>query len=137
MGNLATMARTCSPDTKTRQDGVVIRLIATDLDGTIVPHDGSVSARTLAALDAAADSGIRIVFVTGRPPRWMQDIVSDTGHRGVAICANGAYVYDMAADSVVETFAMSVDDARDCCEVDSRGLAECGIRSRDPRRLRT
>lgn len=90
----------------------MIRLIATDLDGTIVREDGTVSRRTLAAFEAAAAGGIRIVFVTGRPPRWMQEIVTETGHRGVAVCANGAYVYDMGTDSVVETFAMAAESAR-------------------------
>jgi HAD superfamily hydrolase (TIGR01484 family) len=47
----------------------VPRLIATDLDGTIVRHDGSVSARVLEAFAAASEVGVRIVFVTGRPPR--------------------------------------------------------------------
>jgi hydroxymethylpyrimidine pyrophosphatase-like HAD family hydrolase len=89
----------------------VIRLIATDLDGTIVHHDGSISARTLRALEAASRAGIRVVFVTGRPPRWMGSVVEATGHRGVGICANGAYIYDLASEAVVQTFAMAVDSA--------------------------
>jgi hydroxymethylpyrimidine pyrophosphatase-like HAD family hydrolase len=89
------------------------RLIATDLDGTIVNHDGSVSERTLAVFGRALDSGVRIVFVTGRPPRWMHEIATVTGHRGVGICANGAYVYDMTSETVLETFAMSAHAARD------------------------
>jgi Cof subfamily protein (haloacid dehalogenase superfamily) len=87
------------------------RLIATDLDGTIVNHDGSVSARVVGALTAAMDSGIRVVFVTGRPPRWMHEVAEATGHSGVGICANGAYVYDMRDECVLETFAMSIEVA--------------------------
>ena len=100
----------------TRNDGQVSqppRLIATDLDGTIVHHDGSVSARTLAAFDAASEAGIRIVFVTGRPPRWMAEVADVTGHTGVGICANGAYVYDMNTEEVLDTFGMSADVAID------------------------
>lgn len=89
------------------------RLIATDLDGTIVNHDGSVSVRVVKALAAAMDAGVRIVFVTGRPPRWMHEIAEATGHAGVGICANGAYVYDMADEVVLETFAMTADVAAD------------------------
>ncbi|MFL6071165.1 MAG: HAD family hydrolase [Actinomycetes bacterium] len=88
------------------------RLIATDLDGTIVHDDGSVSKRTLAALQAAMEAGIRVVFVTGRPPRWMRVVAEETGHRGIGVCANGAYVYDMHTELVVETFAMDADVAR-------------------------
>jgi hydroxymethylpyrimidine pyrophosphatase-like HAD family hydrolase len=89
------------------------RLIATDLDGTIVRHDGSVSRRVLAAFEAAMDAGVQIVFVTGRPPRWMHEVAVATGHAGVGICANGAYVYDMQTEVVLETFAMSADVAGD------------------------
>lgn len=90
-----------------------VRLIATDLDGTIVDHDGSVSPRVLDAFATAASQDIRVVFVTGRPPRWMREVAEVTGHTGVGICANGAYVYDMHSEVVVETFAIPLDSARD------------------------
>jgi Cof subfamily protein (haloacid dehalogenase superfamily) len=71
------------------------RLIATDLDGTLLRDDQSVSARTVAALAAAEDAGIEVFFVTGRPARWM-DVVSDHVHgHGLAICGNGAAVVDL------------------------------------------
>jgi HAD superfamily hydrolase (TIGR01484 family) len=69
---------------------MTVRLIATDLDGTIVRSDGEISARTRAALAAAEDAGLLVVFVTGRPPEVMKPISDATGHRGVAVCANGA-----------------------------------------------
>ena len=65
-----------------------MRLVATDLDGTIVQRDGSVSPRTVAALAAVEASGRHLVLVTGRPPRWMAPVVQATGHRGVAVCGN-------------------------------------------------
>ncbi|MFC9080653.1 Cof-type HAD-IIB family hydrolase [Streptomyces sp. NPDC057062] len=71
------------------------RLIATDLDGTLLRDDKSVSERTVAALAAAEEAGIEVFFVTGRPARWM-DIVSDHVHgHGLAICGNGAAVVDL------------------------------------------
>nr|WP_235024011.1 Cof-type HAD-IIB family hydrolase [Streptomyces sp. WAC05374] len=71
------------------------RLIATDLDGTLLRDDKSVSDRTVSALAAAEEAGIEVFFVTGRPARWM-GVVSDhvQGH-GLAICANGAAVVDL------------------------------------------
>jgi Cof subfamily protein (haloacid dehalogenase superfamily) len=78
-----------------------VRLIATDLDGTLLRDDKSVSERTVAALDAAEQAGIEVFFVTGRPARWM-DVVSDHVHRhGLAICANGAAVVDLHRGSRV------------------------------------
>ncbi|MFH8344948.1 HAD hydrolase family protein [Streptomyces sp. NPDC018045] len=76
-------------------DGKTIRLIATDLDGTLLRDDKTVSGRTIAALAAAERAGIEVFFVTGRPARWM-DVVSDHVHgHGLAICANGAAVVDL------------------------------------------
>ncbi|MGX2995907.1 HAD family hydrolase [Streptomyces sp. JNUCC 64] len=71
------------------------RLIATDLDGTLLRDDKSVSPRTVAALAAAEEAGIEVFFVTGRPARWM-DVVSAHLHgHGIAICGNGAAVVDL------------------------------------------
>jgi Cof subfamily protein (haloacid dehalogenase superfamily) len=80
-----------------------MRLVACDLDGTIVRPDFSISERTLAALDACVCAGVRIVFVTGRPPRWVLPMGDLTGHRGLAICGNGAVVLDLAAGRVVSS----------------------------------
>lgn len=71
------------------------RLIATDLDGTLLHDDKYVSDRTIAALAAAEQAGIEVFFVTGRPARWM-DVVREHVHgHGLAICANGAIVVDL------------------------------------------
>ena len=88
------------------------RLIATDLDGTIVRSDGTISARTRAALGAAEEGGLVVVFVTGRPPRWMGQVSEATGHTGLAICANGAIVYDLHTEEIVQAHAMEADLAR-------------------------
>lgn len=77
------------------------KLIATDLDGTIVPHDRPISDRTIDALSKANDLGIKIFFVTGRPPRWMVDI-RETFNFGEAICCNGGMYYDLRNDEVLE-----------------------------------
>jgi len=53
------------------------KLIATDLDGTIAPHAAPISKRTIAALTRAHELGVKVFFVTGRPPRWMNQIRDD------------------------------------------------------------
>lgn len=86
-----------------------MRLIASDIDGTILGHDGKISDRTVAAFRDAADAGIEIVFVTGRPPRWLDPIRDQIGHTGTVICSNGALSYDLASDSVVNSHLLSWD----------------------------
>ena len=70
------------------------KLIATDLDGTIVADYGFISERTISAFSNAHKMGIEIFFVTGRPPRWMAEIKEAFGF-GNAICANGAMLFDL------------------------------------------
>jgi hypothetical protein len=77
--------------------------VATDLDGTIVRRDQSISPRTVKAFRACVEAGIDVVFVTGRPPRWMAPVVEATGHAGTAVCANGAILYDLATERIVRT----------------------------------
>ncbi|MEU8887420.1 HAD family hydrolase [Streptomyces sp. NPDC048442] len=90
-----------------------VRLIATDLDGTLLRDDKSVSPRTVAALAAAEAAGIEVFFVTGRPARWM-DVVSAHVHgHGLAICANGAAVVDLhAGGELIEVRPLERADAR-------------------------
>ena len=78
------------------------KVVATDLDGTLLRSDGTVSQRSRDALAAAEDAGALVVLVTGRPPRWMPPVVEQTAHRGLAVCANGALVYDLHTETVVE-----------------------------------
>jgi Cof subfamily protein (haloacid dehalogenase superfamily) len=86
-----------------------MRLVATDLDGTIVRADGTVSPRVVKVLQACQDAGVHVVYVTGRPPRWLADVVEQTGHRGTALCGNGAIVYDLAAERVLHARTMPAD----------------------------
>ncbi len=74
---------------------VGVTLIATDLDGTILRADGTVSERTVSALSTRVDAGDTVIFVTGRSPgdpllRLPYHLLSD----GRMICANGAVEYD-------------------------------------------
>lgn len=84
-----------------------LRLVATDLDGTIVCSDGSVTPRTVSALRACEAAGIPVVIVTGRPPRWLGDVVAATGLSAVAVAANGAVLYDSGRQQIVRAWTIS------------------------------
>ena len=89
--------------------GLRPKLIATDLDGTIVSHDGAISARTVKAFTKARDLGVEVFFVTGRPPRWMPEIREAFGF-GSAICGNGAMLYDLMGDKVLEEWLIETPE---------------------------
>ncbi|MFE5830455.1 HAD family hydrolase [Streptomyces sp. NPDC056488] len=69
------------------------RLVATDLDGTLLRSDESVSARTRDALAAATAAGAAHIVVTGRAVPWTRHILDDLGYEGIAVCGQGAQVY--------------------------------------------
>lgn len=77
------------------------RLVATDLDGTLLRDDGTVSAYTAGMLNRVQAAGIPVVFVTARPPRRARQIARSVGLGGLAICGNGAIVYDLDTETVV------------------------------------
>lgn len=79
------------------------RLIATDLDGTLLRSDGTVSDRTRAAVLAAQQAGSVFVMVTARPPRWLHDLSYLVGEHGVAIVANGSILYDVLRRKAIRT----------------------------------
>jgi len=90
-------------------------VVATDLDGTIVSPDGTISERTRAALSLVEGAGSWLVLVTGRPQRWLAPIAEQTAHRGLAICSNGALLYDLHTESVLESHLLTPQQLSDLC----------------------
>ena len=88
------------------------RAIATDLDGTLLREDKTISPRTVEAIHAAEDAGILVVIATGRPPRWIPPIVEQLGERGLVVCANGASIYDPERHELVEQIELRPDVMR-------------------------
>lgn len=86
-------------------------LLATDLDGTLLRSDGTVSPRAREAIAAARDAGVRVLFVTGRPPQFLAEMADTTGHSGDVLCANGAMLTSLETlqPTLVRSFAH--DDA--------------------------
>lgn len=79
----------------------MIRLVVTDLDGTLLAPDGTIPAENVAALREAHARGVHIVIATGRPIRWLGCLapIADLTH--VVIASNGAVTYDLTEDRVV------------------------------------
>ena len=89
------------------------RLIATDLDGTLLRDDGTIPPRSRAAIHAARDAGLWVVFVTARPPRDVRELAGHAGLDGIAVCSNGAILYDVATDRFMHHERLAMDLALD------------------------
>jgi Cof subfamily protein (haloacid dehalogenase superfamily) len=89
-----------------------VRLVATDLDGTLLRSDGTVSDRTRRALNATIAAGVDVVILTARPPRYIDLVAEQMGISGVVVCSNGAMLYDLATGRVTDVLALPLQTAR-------------------------
>lgn len=84
------------------------RLVASDVDGTLLDPADRVPPRAVAAIGRLRAAGVAFTLVTGRPPRWIAPVYDQLGEPGLAICANGAVLYDAAADRVLGARTLDV-----------------------------
>lgn len=79
-----------------------VRLVATDLDGTLLGPTGAVSSRGANAIRAARAAGIHVVPVTGRPPQALWHLAKAANLGPFGVCSNGAAIVDLEHQQVVE-----------------------------------
>jgi Cof subfamily protein (haloacid dehalogenase superfamily) len=87
------------------------RLIASDMDGTLLRGDDTVSDTTVAELERWRAGGVPVVLATGRPPRWMHKIRAVLRH-GTAVCCNGAVLLDLETFEFLHEDPLPVDVLR-------------------------
>lgn len=90
--------------------GQVPRLIASDLDGTFLSPDGSISEVNARAVELAREAGIHFVFATGRPPRWLDVLNTLPADERRVICSNGALVFDLSSQEFLISHPIPVDE---------------------------
>ncbi|WP_040772690.1 Cof-type HAD-IIB family hydrolase [Nocardia pneumoniae] len=103
------------------------KMVATDVDGTLIDHDERVTARTKAAVGALVADGVPFVLATGRPPRWIAPVVEGLGYAPLCVCGNGAVVYDSASDRVLASRTLDVATLAWLADVAERALPGCGL----------
>ncbi|MFS8203243.1 HAD family hydrolase (plasmid) [Streptomyces sp. CWNU-52B] len=86
--------------------GFPYKLVATDLDGTLLRSDDTVSPRTREALVAATAAGAAHLVVTGRAVPWTRHILDDLGYEGLAVCGQGAQLYDAGAHRLLTSVTL-------------------------------
>ncbi|MBR3302339.1 MAG: HAD family phosphatase [Firmicutes bacterium] len=88
-----------------------IKIIALDLDGTLLTTDKSLTEENRRALERAAEKGIEIVPSTGRFYKGMPDVIKDLDFIHYAITINGAEVLDLRKDTVIYGSDIPLDTA--------------------------
>lgn len=87
-----------------------VRLVALDVDGTVLDHDGKLSDRVRRAVRDVADAGVHVVVATGRSVYATMPVLDRLGlHEGWAVCSNGAVTLrlDPGQDTGYEVVATS------------------------------
>jgi Cof subfamily protein (haloacid dehalogenase superfamily) len=93
-----------------------VRIIALDLDGTLLNSAKELSSANLAALKRAADAGIEIVPTTGRFYGAMPQVIRDLPFIHYAITINGAQVADLRTGEILYRAEMHWQQAVDLME---------------------
>lgn len=106
-------------------------MIASDVDGTLLDDNERLTDRTRNALERARGAGVELVLATGRPPRWIPQVADQLADSSAAVryavCANGAIVYDVAADEILHVNALVPDVLRTLSEVIAERLPGAGL----------
>ena len=98
------------------------KLVAIDLDGTLLNSYGEVSENTRKALKKIKNSGIEVVLASGRPISSTESLAVELGVDNYLISGNGAAVYDIKNQKVVYDRFLSKEQViriADICEQNS------------------
>jgi len=89
-----------------------IRMIALDVDGTLLDDDHRISENTIRTIRRAAEQGVKIVLCTGRGSMSAKPVMEELGLEGVMITHNGASIMDTNG-KVLHEFTFSVRDVEE------------------------
>jgi HAD superfamily hydrolase (TIGR01484 family) len=103
------------------------RLVASDVDGTLLDPVERITARTAGVIERVLGVDVPFVLVSGRPPRWIPRVAQAAGLSGYAVCANGAAVYDIGADEVLTVREMPAITLIDVVNAVSDALPEVRV----------
>lgn len=103
------------------------RLVATDVDGTLLGDAPVPSPRVSGVLARMAAAGVPLVLATGRPPRWVPPVTHALGVQGLVVAANGAVLYDADADLLLHTATLDPPEVGVVLELLREAVPGCGL----------
>ena len=90
-----------------------MKLLALDIDGTILTSEKRLTDRTRAAIESASDAGIAVALVTGRPFYGIPDELMALKGLGYVISSNGAVMTDLLHNACLRTANLDPELARE------------------------
>ncbi len=104
-----------------------VRLVASDMDGTLLRADLTISDRTVDAVAAVHDAGVRVVVATGRGWRSAVPLLEPLPQVAVAVCSNGALVRDVHGEANTDVFAFAAGRAEVLVEAVVATVPDAGL----------
>ena len=77
------------------------KLVAIDLDGTLLNSYGEVSQKNRDAIERATQKGVKVVLASGRPVMSVKNLANELETNSYIICGNGAITYDMQNENII------------------------------------
>ena len=103
------------------------RLIASDIDGTLLDRNHRVPRRNRDAVARAVQQGAYFALSTGRPFRWIAPVLEQLPVRPVCVTSNGAVLYDSAEDRVMSAHELSPAALAEVVDVAQSALGTVGF----------
>lgn len=100
----------------------MIRMIVTDLDGTLLAGKSNLPEKNIEALRRAMDAGVKVVIASGRMIESTVPIAQKIGVNAPMVVMNGAMVYDLQTDRILSGATLPLKTARRILsEIEARG----------------
>lgn len=103
------------------------KIVAVDLDGTLLNSSGEITPRTKEALKMAIEKGVEVVLASGRPVSAIENIADEIGAKEYLISGNGALVYDIKNSQVVYDKFLSKEQVLEIVDICEENSIYCNV----------
>ena len=103
------------------------KIIAIDLDGTLLNSFGEITPKTKDVLQRAIKNGVKVILATGRPVSAIENIATEIGSKEYLISGNGALVYDMRENEVVYDKFLTKEQVLEIVDICEENSIYCNV----------
>ena len=103
------------------------KIVAIDLDGTLLNSFGEITARTKEVLKKAIEKGVKIVLASGRPVSAIENIANEIGSEEYLISGNGALVYDIRQKQIIYDKFLTKEQVLEIVDICEENSIYCNI----------
>lgn len=103
------------------------KIVAIDLDGTLLNSFGEITPNTKAVLKKAIEKGVQVVLASGRPVSAIENIANEIGAEEYLISGNGALVYDIKEKKIVYDKFLSKEQVLEIVDICEENSIYCNV----------